>query len=264
MGTSVFEDHKYRVYKHRWQATIEIDQLVGGTPTDANKAAGWLKAKMGIDKDDIVREMAAEVMVERGITMDEAVDAVVAHEHLNGFKRFTERFAGETSDAAPGGLFVEGRQMKACVKEAANIQWPKERWGPTKKGTRGFFAEHLFIEEDRLPILTADGANILEPTGIHQRFVHTFRGSGIQYEEFVENAIVKFTVLSDYEFSHEQFGTLWVTAEQNGFGASRSQGFGRFAVIGWDSLGSGKGRVVPIVAEDEEEEAATAAALVAV
>lgn len=75
-----------------------------------------------------------------------------------------------------------------------------------------------------------------EPTGVNQKFVHTFRGSGIQYEEFVMNAQIDFTVIADHEFTPEEWAAIWTSGEQQGIGASRSQGYGRYDVTRWDSL----------------------------
>ena len=76
----------------------------------------------------------------------------------------------------------------------------------------------------------------VEPTGVMQRFVHTYRGSGIQYEEYVEDAKISFTIETDHLFTDEQWAMIWLTGEQQGIGASRSQGFGRYEVTGWERL----------------------------
>lgn len=213
---SVFEKFRAKAYPYEFQVTVNVGRIAGGTPTDPKVAEGWLKTKIAVDRDDLIREAVAEVMVERGVDATEATKVVDANKHLNGFKR---------NDS---GLYIEGRQMKACIKEAANIRWPKDRWGPSRKGTLSFFAEHIFVQEDILEL------GVVEPTGVAQRFVHTWRGSGIQYEEYVDNAKLTFTVATDNEFTHEQWAMLWLTAEQQGIGASRSQGYGRFEVTGWD------------------------------
>ncbi len=213
---SVFEKFRAKAYPYEFQVTISVGRIAGGTPTDPRVAEGWLKTKIAPDRDDLIREAVAEVMLERGVDAAEATRVVDTNKHLNGFKR---------NDS---GLYIEGRQMKACIKEAANIRWPKDRWGPSRKGTLSFFAEHIFVQEDILPL------GVVEPTGVAQRFVHTWRGSGIQYEEYVDNAKLTFTVATDNDFTQEQWALLWLTAEQQGIGASRSQGYGRFEVIGWD------------------------------
>lgn len=71
---------------------------------------------------------------------------------------------------------------------------------------------------------------------ISQRFVHTWRGSGIQMEEYVTDAKLAFTVTTDHDFSTEEWALLWLTGEQQGIGATRSQGYGRYEVTRWERL----------------------------
>lgn len=218
MANSVFEAHRDNLYKYRWEGTLLVDHLVGGIPSDPKVAEGWIKKNMGADNQAIINEMVSKTMLDRGLEVDAAVDEVVKTTKLNGFKRDDQ------------GLYIEGRQLKACIKEAANIRWAQERWGPTKKGTKSFFSEHVFVVEDRLHL------GVDAPTGIQQRFVSTFRGTGIQYEEYVEDAKVKFHLRSDHKFTDDQIAELWLTAEQQGIGATRSQSFGRFNVVEWKAL----------------------------
>lgn len=233
--TSAFEKYRAQAYPHTWRGTLHVTRIAGGTPTDPKVAEGWLRSKTGESTDEIIRAQVAEVMVERGLSAEEATSVVNADRHLNGFKR--ER----CPDCPPAGalacavknvhaLYIEGRQLKAAVKEAANVRWPKDRWGPSKKGTRSFFAEHVFIQDDKLHL------GVTEPTGIAQRFVHTWRGTGIQYEEYVDDAKVDFTLATDHDFTAEQWAMLWLTGEQQGIGATRSQGYGRYAVTGWERV----------------------------
>lgn len=213
--TSVFAKYEQKAYPFRFESTLVANTIAGGTPTDPKVAEGWLRSKLD-SNDDIIRAQVAEVMVERGIDVDAATEAVIADKHLNGFKRDEH------------GLYIDGRCLKAAIKEAANVRWPKERWGPSRKGTLSFFAEHVFVEEERLHL------GVTQPTGIVQRFVHTWRGNAIQYEEYVEDAKIDFTVVTDHDFKAEEWALLWLTGEQQGFGASRSQGFGRYEVVRWD------------------------------
>ena len=223
---SVFDKYTDKVYQHRYQVEIQVGNLHGGVPTDPKVAEAWIKAKMVDDRDDVVKDLVAKTMVERGldptdsVTSDELDDIVadaVKMRQLSGFYR--------TPD---GELAIRGRHVKAMIKEAANIAYAKDRWGPTNKGTRSFFAEHVFVAEDWIPL----GRTV--PDGIDQRFVSTFRGTGIQYDEYVEDVKVGFTVVTDHKFTDDQWGTIWVIAERNGLGAARSQGFGTFEVTRWD------------------------------
>lgn len=230
---SVFEKYKARAYPHNYLAELSVRQLLGGTPTDPRVAEGWIRSKMGFDNDKIIQDAVAEVMVERGVTAGEAVEIVNAEKNLNGFKR------------DESGLYIEGRQVKAAIKEAANVRWPNGRWSADKggkvrllikegtertsgKATRSFIAEHVSVQEDRIHL------GVMEPTGVSQRFVHTWKGSGISYEEYVEDVKLSFTVATDVEFSEEQWALLWLTGQEQGIGASRSQGYGRYVVTRWD------------------------------
>ena len=227
--TSIFASYQTKAWPHRFAGTLLVGTIAGGIPTDDKVAEAWLKTKLA-DKDDLIREAVAKTMVERGITAEEAAKEVDSLKHLNGFKH------DET------GLYIEGRQLKAGLKEAVNIaanagKISCKAWGDPdnanyKKGIKAWFPEHVFVLEDRLHL------GVTEPTGIVQRFVHTPRGTGIQYEEYVEGAKISFTIVTDYEFTEEQWAMIWLTGEKEGIGASRSQGFGTYEVTAWEALAS--------------------------
>ncbi|TDB76804.1 hypothetical protein E1264_38110 [Actinomadura sp. KC216] len=223
MTNSVFAKYADRAWPYHFAGTLRVRNIAGGIPSDPTVAEGWLKTKLA-DKDDLIREAVATTMAERGITAEEAAKEVDKLKHLNGFKRDEQ------------GLYIEGRQLKAATKEATSVAYStgkllnngKNSWGRTSKGIHSFVAEHVMVVEERLHL------GIAEPTGITQRFVHTYRGSGIQYEEYVEDAKIDFTIATDYGFTEEQWAMIWLTGEQQGIGASRSQGFGRYEVVRWD------------------------------
>ncbi len=144
---------------------------------------------------------------------------------MNGFKRYGQAYK---DPALAKQLYIEGRQVKAMIKENANIQWPKRRWGISNKGTRSWFAEHVFVAENRIPL------SVIEPSGVDQSFVQTWRGSSIKYEEYVNDAEVAFTIVSDTDIGWDDWATLFVSAEKNGLGASRSTGVGTFTVVRFD------------------------------
>lgn len=219
---SVFENYRKKAFPFTFEGQLHVNQIAGGIPTDPKVAEGWLRTKLA-DKDDVIREMVATTMVERGITAEEAAKLVDQYKHLNGFKRDDR------------GLYIEGRQLKAALKEASSVAMaagdlPSRGWGRTNKGLLSYVAEHVFVVEDRLYL------GVDEPSGISQRFVHTFRGSGIQYEEYVTDTVIDFTVISDHDFSDEEWAMIWLKGEQQGIGASRSQGFGRYSVTKWDRV----------------------------
>lgn len=120
------------------------------------------------------------------------------------------------------------------LKEWANIaraagKLPK-RYGETSKGVVGFITEHVFVVEHKLHL------GVHEPTDVVQRFVHTFRGSGIQYEEVVTDCDIEATIESDWDFPEADWASIWQHGERNGLGATRSQGYGRFVVTAWEPI----------------------------
>jgi len=219
--SSVFASYQKKLYPYRFSGQLHVSTIAGGTPTDPKVAEGWLRTKLGVEKDELLREMVAEVMVDRQVGADQAVEIASNTKHLNGFKR----------DEL--GLFIEGRQLKAGIKEAASIavgagKLGARGWGKTNKGLLSYVAEHIFVVEERLHL------GVTEPSGVAQRFVHTFRGSGIQLEEYVTDAKIDFTVITDHDFTPGEWAAIWTAGEQNGIGASRSQGYGKYEVTRWD------------------------------
>lgn len=220
---SAFAKYRAQAWPYQFAGTIRVSRICGGIPTDPKVAEGWLRTKLGVTSDNLVQQQVAEVMVERGITADEAVAEVNINRHLNGFKRDDR------------GLYIEGRQLKAAIKEAASVAVAADKlnsrgWGKTNKGLLNFLAEHVCVVEDKLHL------GLESPTGVAQRFVSTWRGTGIQYEEYVDNAEITFTVITDHQFAEKDWAMIWLTGEQQGIGATRSQGYGRYEVLKWEQV----------------------------
>lgn len=250
MNDRVFSKYDKQSFGNHFQARLEMKTLVGGVPSDPKVATGWLKSKLQ-ENDDRIREMVAQVMVERSVTADEATSIVNDMKNLNGFKRID----------GDGTLFIEGRQVKAAMKEAASCAVAAGKiemtgWGKTRKWLKGFFPEHVFVLEETIPIRQyVDGelVNVMAPTGVLQQFVHTHRGSSIQYQEYVANAVIEFTVISDHPFTTKDWAMLWTSGELQGLGASRSQGYGTYAVTKWDQTAKQPTAVAAKKAKEAEE-----------
>jgi hypothetical protein len=242
---SVFQHYELASYPHRFAGELFLPDLVGGIPSDPKVAEGWLRTKVQ-GTDERIRQMVAETMAERGVTQAEALEIVNSLKNLNGFKR------------DENGLYIEGRQLKAAIKEAVSVAVGAEKltltgWGKTKKYLTNYLPEHVFVVENRLWLLDADGKNVQEATGIYQNFVHTHRGDSIQYQEYVENCRIQFTVVSDHPWTPKEWAMIWTTGQHNGLGASRSQGHGVYSVTKWERLPGPKGKVVEVTEEASEE-----------
>ena len=225
----VFEAAMTAAWPHRFRGRLQFrDLVVGGTPTNEKVAEGWIRSKMQTG-DEAVMNLVLETMAERVVDRDEAMKIVGDLKLLKGFKK------------DQSGLYLDGRTLKACLKEGASIAQAggfvgKRGWGQNNAGLKSFVAEHIMVVENKLHLLRG-GKPVTKPDEIQQRFVHTFKGSGITYEEVVERAEIEFTIITDSDsFDHDFWAQTWLKAREQGLGASRSMGFGRFWVTQWERV----------------------------
>ena len=222
MTEGVFADWRTRSFPITFHGEILVGTLVGGVPSDPNVAKGWIESKIKDGNQQRIQELIATTMIERNVTQAEAVKIVNDLKNLNGFKKDPEH-----------GLFVEGRQLKAALKEAVSVavaagKLEMTKWGNTRKWLTNYFPEHVFVVEERLYV------GLQEPTGVFQQFVHTHKGSSVQYQEYVEKVAIPFTVVTDHDFTDKDWAMIWTTGELQGLGASRSQGYGTYTVTKWE------------------------------
>lgn len=243
----VFTAYEADAYPYWYAGTItNTSKIAGGTPTDSKVAEAWIRAKLGASTEEQIQHLAAQAISERlgGVQLDAGEQEAAEHDiasrinalkNLNGFKR------------GPQGIFLEGRHLKACLKEAVSCcvavdKLPKRGWGTTNKGALSFAAEHIIVPELEL-FISRDGKPLMQADDVDQRFVSTYHGTGIQYEEVVlPGAELSFTVKTDHEYSTRDWAMIWLTAQQQGLGSSRSQGYGVFELIKWERITAPKPR----------------------
>lgn len=227
----VFDKYRDSAWPYRYHGRLHVHSIAGGIPSDERTAESWIRAHLGDSREEQIQQLVAQTMAERGVTAEDAIPEVAKLVGLNGFKRDPDK-----------GLFIEGRQLKSALKEAvsvavaagkiavapANSSRKTKAYGTTAKGLISFFPEHVFVANDRLYL------GVREPAGVVQRFVHTWRGDAISYEEYCENVQVDFTVVADWKFTEAEWAAIWLTGEKQGIGASRSQGFGTYTVTKWE------------------------------
>lgn len=217
------------------------DRVVGGTPSNPRLIEGWLRAKMGVTQEQEVLNLTMRTLRELGVseeifdtpeqitfeTLAQASEAIAAKSNTTMFKREI------------GGLYIESRIVKAMLKECVATLFPggtgagKHRWGPTLKGPKSGAAEWVFVDPDHILL------GVSEPTGIDLSIGHITGPQGprstLDYYEFVERPEVSFEVMVlEDRVPTESWPQIWRYAQENGLGAKRSQGFGRFDVLGWD------------------------------
>jgi hypothetical protein len=217
----------------RWHARLVFrERLIGGVPKDPRLIEGWLRAKAGLEDSQEIRQAMLRTLSEVGVEVSadmtfeqlERASAVLAgRKQTTGFK------VGEC------GLYVESRQIKAMLKESTNVLFGGERWGPTRKGPRSYVAERVFVDPGRIWL------GVDEPAGVELMIGHLMGPTGprstLGYHEYVDKPVLEFCVLAVRgSVAAEQWADIWVHAQENGFGALRSQGFGRFYVDRWEPV----------------------------
>lgn len=229
----MFDKYRNEVWPMEYRGRIKITRICGGVPNDPNIAKSWLEKKLGVSDNEQLQKLLVQTMLERSgdtpMTREEAIGEVIRQTSVNGFK------------ADQYGLYIEGRQLKACLKEGISVAVAAKKivatgWGATKKWITNYFPEHVFVVQDTLHLFDENGKHIVDRPEPTQRFVSTFRGNAISYDEILPEAYIEFNVITDHPFSEKEWATLWVTAEQQGLGANRSQGYGRFEVVAWDQI----------------------------
>lgn len=235
MTQSVFEPFQAESYPLEFQGRIHVPILVGGVPFDSRIIEGWIKSKV-TDNDEKVRQLIAETMLQRQVTMAEATRIVNETKNLNGFKRLRCPSCppeGNVCDEGKHELYYEGRQLKAAMKEAVSVAVGAGKinlrgWGTTKKFVTNYFPEHVFIKERELPL------GKFQADGILQQLVHAPHGDALQYQEYVKDVEFDFTVVTDHPFTKKDWAMLWTTGQLQGLGSSRSQAYGVYTVVRWD------------------------------
>lgn len=222
MTESVFASWRTKSYPLTFNGELFVKILIGGVPRDPQIAKSWIESKVKDPDQQRINDLIQQTMVELNISQADATEHVNNLKNLNGFKRDPKK-----------GLFIEGRQLKAALKEAVSVavaagKLEMTKWGNTRKWLTNYFPEHVFVMEERLYL------GCPEPAGVLQNLVHTFRGSSLQYQEYVEKVSIPFTVVTDHDFTDKDWAMIWSTGEMNGLGASRSQGYGTYQVTRWD------------------------------
>jgi hypothetical protein len=202
----------------RYRVTIKIrERICGGTPRDRAMIEAWVKARTGHNDDETLAQIAEAESV--------TAAAETAAEKM---------WCGFPTDER--GLFVWSRQIKALLRECATVLGITK----AKRGSRQI-VQHGF------EIVGPDHASrvylgVKEPTGTEERAIHVMTAQGprtaLKREDFVEGCTLSFEVriLKTAAQETRHLGEAEVTrmitfAQENGLGASRSQGHGKFDVI---------------------------------
>ncbi len=222
-GKDLWQAHK----KSGWDpfstyvVTIRLKDVVGGKPASPELIARWIEATC--------KKKSAE---DRAKIVDAHIDTL---DIVTGEK--TEQQTTVFARVNGGALAIEGRQVKALLKESANII---KTIGPDDvKNLRSKVADQVFVEEEFIQL------GRTEPDEHLERPIHVITPQGprtsIKRVEIVKDATITFTIKrrrgNDKQSVPEK--TLLAIldyAQTVGLGADRSQGFGTFEVVSVEKL----------------------------
>jgi len=221
-----------------YRAVLQFkDLIVGGIPSDRSVIEGWIRSRMDLG-DAAIAELVASTADERGVlTPDDAIDVVMASElapSVNGFKRHPDT----------GELCIEGRIVKAALKEWANSAYPGTDWPGKKtvsevkglrKGLMRYLAEAVIVSDKLI------GLGVTEPSAQEERIKHVkIAGaprSTITRVEVVERPRITFTMrVRDDFLPEEAWARIWTVGEGIGLGSDRGRSDGQFELVEWEKV----------------------------
>lgn len=231
----------------KFEVTLEFcTPCIGGCPNAKNLIEGWLKTKNLVATEAELKLLVEATAAEVGGVVEEKASAM-----WTVFKQDKT------------GIYLEGRQVKAMFKESANILREMlvkaEGKGKVAKGAersrftnlKSRIAERLFVVEDQIYFarnspggsLDSSTAFLTGPDGSEERPIHVQTPMGprtaLKRTDYVRAGTqITFTVktLNDGVADKELLAVLLEHSSDNGLGADRSQGFGKFKVVGVKDL----------------------------
>lgn len=206
------------------------EKLCGGIPKTKKLIEGWLAAQK-----PPLTDLSAPTAAEMGCDLMEMEERA-----WTGFK----------FDPVIG-YYVESRQIKAMLKESANVT------GVTMKlkGSKNFITNGIFIKPDKIPlgILQFQGAEIEQDLcqagklGFEESVCHISGPAGkrsalkrfdfawmprLELELWILNRFDEKEMIPD-----EVIHMLFEHGQESGFGSNRSQEFGKYDLEEWEPVG---------------------------
>lgn len=223
---------------NRYRIKIEVrERLDGGVPKDPKLIEGWVAAKTGHD-DEKTKKLVEEHMPD----IDPVTEGV-AEGMWTGFKK---------DDT---GHYIETRQVKALFRESATmLSITKKKRGSKQILQHGFEVRgenggsKIYLGTD------GDGEKLIieqEEKAIH---VMTRQGprSAIKRCDFATNAVLEWEVwilrtapAETRRIGKTELELMLTHAQENGLGANRSQGSGKFDVTEFEVLHEDNTAIIP-------------------
>jgi len=196
----------------KYAATIQFrDQVLGGIPKAKDLTKLWPRSKgfSGRQPKPFAQKTTLEAQGKERENLETR--------NWTGFKKDRD------------GLFIEERQIKALLKEAAYVlrllRMP---------GLRDSISHGVFVKPERIRFLRA-GQPLRKPDGYVERPIHVLTRQGprtsIVRQDLVLKPYSSFNlIVASPLLEFEDVEKLLRLGQEIGLGASRSQGFGKFVV----------------------------------
>lgn len=210
-------DRLYDIYA----VTIQVrDRVCGGMPRNKDLIANWVKASTGYDDE----KTAKLIQEDADLVVNE-----VAEKSWIGFGKDEK------------GLLIPCRNVKAMLKQSASLLGITKK----KRGSKQILAEGLEVK-------APDGGDRIhlgkeEPDGTDESAIHVMTAQGprtaLRRMDYVTKPLIKFNVwvlkTAPQESRHigeNELVEILTHAQENGIGASRSQGEGKFDVVEFSKI----------------------------
>lgn len=205
-----------------YQLTLRVDKLVGGIPKHPTIIRRWqeahLSGKAGEPTADDATNATLNLLGTQAMDPEEVVQGI-----WTGFVTMPS-----------GSLALENRNVKAMLKESANIvkALPEAHVRGKAIPLRARLAERVFVAP-RLIQIMKNGEGITEPQSV-ERPIHVMTMQGprtaLKRTDFVEDVELRcnLEVLTDGAITEPLLRLILDHASRNGIGTDRSTGAGVF------------------------------------
>lgn len=267
---SVLSDFSEQLYA-RVKLTLQFrEKMLAGLPSNEEMLDYFVKAKQMSDaeKEDFIARI-------QGGALSEDEKAEMKETSWTVFERDRE-----------GHLCVWHNNIKAMLRECMTTlgvfieKRPSLKKGEEAAGGKQTYQHGLVVEENRVKLLSdfeyqkqPDGKlkkvslgaykPMTRPHGYIDRVKHISDASGkrsaLGRHDFVDEARLVFVLkwVDTGVYSIDDLKRVWAACQEDGLGACRSSGYGRFDCIEWEVLKAPKPRKAKVT--DEEAAAAAAA-----
>lgn len=272
-GISPFAKYEAKAWPFWYRGEMVVSRICGGVPSNEKTAEAWIRSKLKDTRSESevkalvastiedIRETHKAAGRKTAAEMEAETEEAAAVEELSDEELTNRAVTKVASDLSGFNMFkrtpdnilhIEGRQLKAALKEAVAVAanaglistkgWGNPDNAAYKKQLKGWFPEHVFVMEEILKMYDLEWEPVTQPTDVLQKFVHTHRGDAIGYEEYVDHVRLRFTAKTNVELTEEQWAMIWLTGQDQGLGASRSQGFGVYEMTEWEQVSPAEGK----------------------